>query len=98
MHACWASLWSERAILSRARQNVDQASVKLAVVVQRMVPADAAGVMFTTDPVSGLRDVVLISANPGPGRSRGKRQRDPIIMWLRSVQSASRNKLQAAAR
>ncbi len=69
VHACWASLWSERAILYRARQNVDQASVKLAVVVQRMVPADAAGVMFTADPVSGLRDVVLIDANPGLGEA-----------------------------
>ncbi|HEX5943350.1 MAG TPA: PEP/pyruvate-binding domain-containing protein, partial [Anaerolineales bacterium] len=42
VHACWMSLWSERAILYRSRQNTDQATVKLAVVVQRMVPADVA--------------------------------------------------------
>ena len=44
VRACWSSLWSERAILYRARQKVDQTTVKLAVVVQKMVPADAAGV------------------------------------------------------
>ncbi len=69
VRGCWASLWSERAILYRAHQNVDQASVKLAVVVQRMVPADAAGVMFTADPVSGLLNVVVIDANPGLGEA-----------------------------
>src|SRR6185369_7417282 len=42
VRACWASLWSDRAILYRARQNVDPVSVKLAVVVQKMVPADVA--------------------------------------------------------
>jgi rifampicin phosphotransferase len=66
---CWASLWSERAILYRAHHNVDQASVKLAVVVQQMVPADVAGVMFTANPVSGSRDEVVIDANPGLGEA-----------------------------
>jgi pyruvate,water dikinase len=69
VHACWMSLWSERAILYRARQNVDQNTVKLAVVVQRMVPADVAGVMFTANPVSGARDEIVIDANPGLGEA-----------------------------
>ena len=56
VRVCWALLWSERAVHYRARQNVDQASVKLAVVVQKMVPADVAGVMFTANPVSGARE------------------------------------------
>lgn len=67
--ACWASLWSERAVLYRAHQNVDQSSVKLAVVVQQMVPADVAGVMFTANPVSGERDELVIDANPGLGEA-----------------------------
>jgi pyruvate,water dikinase len=67
--ACWASLWSERAILYRARQKVDQTSVKLAVVIQGMVPADVAGVMFTANPVSGARDELIIDANPGLGEA-----------------------------
>jgi rifampicin phosphotransferase len=69
VRACWASLWSERAILYRAHHNVDQVSVKLAVVVQTMVPADVAGVMFTANPVSGARDELVIDANPGLGEA-----------------------------
>jgi len=69
VRACWASLWSERAILYRARQQVDQTTVKLAVVVQKMVPADVAGVMFTANPVSGERGELIIDANPGLGEA-----------------------------
>ena len=69
VRACWMSLWSERAILYRARQNVDQNTVKLAVVIQKMVPADVAGVMFTANPVSGARDELIIDANPGLGEA-----------------------------
>src|SRR6266542_2829540 len=69
VRACWMSLWSERAILYRARQNVDQSTVKLAVVIQEMVPADVAGVMFTANPVSGERDELVIDANPGLGEA-----------------------------
>ncbi len=69
MKSCWASLWSERATLYRMRQNVDQAGVKLAVIVQKMVQADVAGVMFTANPVSGVRDEVVIDVNPGLGEA-----------------------------
>ncbi len=69
VRSCWASLWSERAILYRARQNVDQASVKLAVIVQKMVPADVAGVMFTVNPVSGDKDELVIDASLGLGEA-----------------------------
>jgi len=66
---CWASLWSARAMSYRARAGVDPGDVSIAVVVQRLVPAEAAGVLFTTDPVSGARDQVVISANWGLGES-----------------------------
>jgi pyruvate,water dikinase len=69
VHSCWRSLWSERAILYRARQNVDQKAVKLAVVVQKMIVADVAGVMFTVNPVSGARQELIIDANPGLGEA-----------------------------
>ena len=69
VRACWASLWSERAILYRRRQGIDQATVRLAVVVQKMISADAAGVMFTANPVSGQRDELSIDANPGLGEA-----------------------------
>ena len=66
---CWASLWTDRAITYRARQRFDSAGVRLAVVVQRMVPADAAGVMFTANPTNGRRDEVMITAAWGLGEA-----------------------------
>ena len=66
---CWASLWTDRAIAYRARQGFDSAGVRLAVVVQRMVPADAAGVMFTANPANGRRDEVMITAAWGLGEA-----------------------------
>jgi phosphohistidine swiveling domain-containing protein len=66
---CWASLWSARAIGYRAGRGIAPGDVSIAVVVQRLVPAEAAGVMFTIDPVSGDRDQVVVSANWGLGES-----------------------------
>ena len=66
---CWLSLWHERAIAYRARLGFDHATVAMAVVVQRMVPADAAGVAFSVDPVSGAFDRVVVDANFGLGES-----------------------------
>src|ERR687898_396938 len=66
---CWASLWTARAMAYRARQGVDPATVSLAVVVQRMVESEAAGVMFTANPSNGRRDQVTISAAWGLGES-----------------------------
>ena len=45
VHSCWISLWAERAFLYRIKNNIKQSDVKIAVVVQEMVPADTAGVM-----------------------------------------------------
>ncbi len=66
---CWASLWSARAIGYRARRGISPDDVSIAVVVQRLVPAEAAGVLFTIDPVSGAPDQVVVSANWGLGES-----------------------------
>ena len=66
---CWASLWTNRAIAYRDRQGIDQHTVKLAVVVQRMVAAEVAGVLFTANPVTGARDEVVVDANPGLGEA-----------------------------
>jgi len=65
---CWASLWSARAIGYRARCGVEPGEVSMAVVVQQLVLAEAAGVMFTIDPLDGAREVV-VSANWGLGES-----------------------------
>ena len=66
---CWASLWTARAMAYRARQGIDPAEVSLAVVVQELVDAESAGVMFTADPSTGRRDAVLISAAWGLGEA-----------------------------
>lgn len=66
---CWASLWTDRAIAYRERQEIDQQTVKLAVVVQHMIPAEAAGVMFTANPITGARDEIVIDASPGLGKA-----------------------------
>jgi rifampicin phosphotransferase len=66
---CWASLWTARAIAYRARQGIAPETVALAVVVQELVRADAAGVLFTANPVSGRRDELVITATWGLGES-----------------------------
>jgi rifampicin phosphotransferase len=66
---CWASLWTDRAISYREVNGIDHSSVRLAVVVQEMVDASAAGVLFTADPVTGNRADCVIDANTGLGES-----------------------------
>ncbi len=66
---CWASLWTGRAIAYRARQGVAPDSLALGIVVQELVPADAAGVMFTANPVSGNREEIIITATWGLGEA-----------------------------
>src|SRR5438477_579762 len=64
---CWASLWNERAVAYRRANRVDDKRVSLAVVVQEMVDASAAGVLFTADPVTGRRRRAAIDAVAGLG-------------------------------
>jgi pyruvate,water dikinase len=66
---CWASLWTARAMAYRARLGIAPAEVALAVVVQQLVAADAAGVMFTANPTNGRRDETVVSAAWGLGES-----------------------------
>ena len=66
---CWASLWSERAVAYRERRSIDDAAVRMAVVVQRMVPAEVAGVAFTANPVTGARSEIVIDAGLGLGEA-----------------------------
>ncbi|ANU44626.1 pyruvate, phosphate dikinase [Enterocloster clostridioformis] len=66
---CWASLWTARAISYRLLNHIDQATVALAVTVQKLVFSDAAGVLFTVNPVNGDRDEMLINAAWGLGEA-----------------------------
>lgn len=64
---CWASAYSERALAYRHLKGMDPVQVEIAVIVQAMVAADASGVMFTADPLSGDRDTVVINGTYGLG-------------------------------
>ncbi|MGI9058735.1 MAG: PEP/pyruvate-binding domain-containing protein [Ktedonobacteraceae bacterium] len=66
---CWASLWTARAIGYRARHGIAPEDVSLAVVVQELVAADAAGILFTANPLSGAREQVMINAAWGLGEA-----------------------------
>jgi rifampicin phosphotransferase len=64
---CWASLYSPQAIEYRRRQAIPSDGVAMAVVVQRLVPAEAAGVLFTIDPLTGDPSQITIEATFGLG-------------------------------
>ncbi|MGW0480900.1 PEP/pyruvate-binding domain-containing protein [Nonomuraea sp. NPDC003214] len=66
---CWGSLWTDRALAYRDRLGIDHGEVRIAVVVQRMVEAEAAGVMFTADPVTGERGHLVVDASAGLGEA-----------------------------
>ena len=66
---CWASLWTARAISYRTRQGINAESVALAVVVQSLINAEAAGIMFTVNPLNGNRDEIVINAAWGLGEA-----------------------------
>ena len=75
--ACWASLWTARAIGYRARGDIGRDDVDMAVVVQEMVPAEAAGVLFTADPLSGRRTHMVLEATLGLGEALVSGQVEP---------------------
>ncbi len=66
---CWASLFTERAVSYRLRNGVDHRKVQMAVVVQQMVFPQAAGVLFTADPVTSNRKVCSVEACFGLGEA-----------------------------
>jgi len=66
---CWASLFTERAVTYRLRNGLDHRTVHMAVVVQQMVFPQAAGILFTADPVTGNRKVASVEASFGLGEA-----------------------------
>jgi len=74
---CWASLWTGRAIGYRARNEIDQFEVNLAVVVQEMVQSEASGVLFTANPLNGRRSETVIDATLGLGEALVSGQVEP---------------------
>ena len=66
---CWASLWTAQAISYRHENEIEQGSVAMAVVVQIMVPAEVAGILFTANPATGERTEMIVNASFGLGEA-----------------------------
>lgn len=66
---CWASLFTDRAVIYRMQNNFDHDKVHLSVVIQKMVFPQAAGIMFTADPITSNRKIVSIDASFGLGEA-----------------------------
>jgi rifampicin phosphotransferase len=66
---CWSSLWTDRAIAYRRRRGIDPREVRIAVVVQSMIEAESAGLMFTANPVTGDREQIVVDASAGLGEA-----------------------------
>jgi len=66
---CWASLFTERAIIYRIQNGIDHRKVFMCVVVQKMVFPQAAGILFTADPVTSSRKLLSIDASFGLGEA-----------------------------
>jgi pyruvate,water dikinase len=66
---CWASLFTDRAVIYRMQNGFDHRKVYLSVVIQRMIFPQASGILFTADPVSSNRKVLSIDASFGLGEA-----------------------------
>jgi pyruvate,water dikinase len=83
---CWASLWTGRAIGYRERQGIRPEDVSMAVVVEQLVAAEVAGVVFTANPLTGARDELMINAAWGLGEAivSGRVTPDTIVINKRT--------------
>ncbi|MGH7434893.1 MAG: phosphoenolpyruvate synthase, partial [Polyangiaceae bacterium] len=80
---CWASLFTERAVTYRGRNGFDHRKVHMAVVVQRMVLAQASGVLFTADPVTSNRTIAAVEAGRGLGEALVSGRMNPDLYRVR---------------
>lgn len=87
---CWASLYSERAVIYRLRNGFDHRKIQMAVVVQQMVFPEAAGVLFTADPVTSNRKVASVEAAFGLGEALVSGRVDADVYKVRDGHILSR--------
>jgi rifampicin phosphotransferase len=66
---CWASLFTDRAVIYRIQNGFDHSQVYLSVVIQRMIFSQASGILFTADPITSNRKVLSIDASFGLGEA-----------------------------
>ncbi|MFB4346783.1 phosphoenolpyruvate synthase [Bacillus sp. BR_7] len=66
---CWASLFTERAVMYRMQNGFEHNQVSICVVVQKMVFPEASGILFTADPITSSRKILSIDASFGLGEA-----------------------------
>ncbi|MFS0869012.1 phosphoenolpyruvate synthase [Paenibacillus xylanilyticus] len=66
---CWASLFTDRAVIYRIQHGFDHSQVNLSVIIQRMIFPQASGIMFTADPITSNRKLLSIDASYGLGEA-----------------------------
>ncbi|MEH0548999.1 phosphoenolpyruvate synthase [Streptomyces sp. B21-105] len=87
---CWASLFTERAVVYRMRNGIDHRTVHMAVVVQQMVFPEASGILFTADPVTGNRKVATVDAGFGLGEALVSGLVNPDVFRVRDGEVVAR--------
>jgi phosphohistidine swiveling domain-containing protein len=90
---CWSSLWTARAIGYRMRNGISHDDTALAVVVQEMVQSDVSGVLFTANPLTGLRSESVIDATFGLGEALVSGQVEPDHFVMDTVTGTIINKV-----
>lgn len=85
---CWASLWTPQALNYRHQNGIAQESVAMSVVVQLLIPADVAGILFTANPATGERSEMVINASYGLGEAVVSGQITPDTYIVNRVDGA----------
>ncbi len=88
---CYASLWTSRAIIYRYKNKIPHEKVKIAVVIQKMISAKSAGVLFTLNPINSKNDELLIESNFGLGESIVSGKTNPDQYFIRKLKKGSLN-------
>jgi phosphohistidine swiveling domain-containing protein len=90
---CWASVWTDRAFDYRRRNGIDHRQVEMAVIVQRQIEPEAAGVAFTLDPIKGSRSRIVIESCRGLGEAlvSGQVQPDRIVLRKKNLELVRQN-------
>ena len=82
--SCFASLYNERAIAYRKKNQFVHSEVSMAVVVQKMIPSKVSGVMFTADPVTSDRRTVVVEAVEGLGEDLVSGRKTPVTWYIKN--------------
>ena len=87
---CWASLFTDRAVIYRIQNGFDHSQVYLSVIVQRMVFPQASGILFTADPMTSNRKMLSIDASFGLGEHLSLAWYLPTAIKYRKIKSSIR--------